>query len=400
MTSLKLPQGDVSQTYDPAGALNRVTDWTGAWTDYDVNGDGQPAQLIRSNGVGTSYRYDDAGRLDQVSHTRGDTVVDRFSYTLDADGNRTAEASNAGTTSYVIDKLNRLRSETNPGGRTVGYTYNADGSRETRTTAAGTTTYSYDDAGQLTSTSGPAGTKSYRYDRNGNRTQAGADSFGYDWADRMVSATTNGTQHSWTYDGTGTRITADGVPQLWDRTTNNDAAGVEHLVGTGSGSDSTAYVHDPFSSLSTSIRNGSTTWTLGDALGSTRALTDGSGATIGATDYDAFGAVRSATGEQSPFGFTGEQTDPGGLQFLRARSMDTPPASSCRPTPSSRVHPVWWGTTATPTPGDNPTTWFDPTGTRQTNTGACSAGSPRAWRRPDDPGSVVAAPSRRQSRGS
>jgi RHS repeat-associated protein len=361
VTNLKLPQGDVSQRYDSAGTLDRVTDWTGAWTDYDVNGDGQPTQLSRSNGVDTRYRYDETGRLDQVSHMRGDSVMVQFTYTLDADGNRTAEASNAGTTSYVVDKLNRLRSEIDPDGRTVGYTYNADGSRETRTTAAGTTTYSYDDAGQLTSTSGPAGTKSYQYDRNGNRTKAGTDTFGYDWADRMVSAATDGTQHSWTYDATGTRITADAVPQLWDRTTDN-AAGVEHLVGTGTGSDSTAYLHDPFGGLSTSIRNGSTTWALGDALGSTRALTDGTGTTIGTTDYDAFGAARASTGEQSPFGFTGEQTDPGGLHFLRARSMDTSTGQFMQADTVFPGAPGVVGYNRYAYAGDNPTTWFDPTG--------------------------------------
>jgi hypothetical protein len=41
---------------------------------------------------------------------------------------------------------------------------------------------------------------------------------------------------------------------------------------------------------------GAQTYLLGDGLGSTAALTDGSGAVTATLGYDAFGAVRSTTG--------------------------------------------------------------------------------------------------------
>jgi RHS repeat-associated protein len=50
---------------------------------------------------------------------------------------------------------------------------------------------------------------------------------------------------------------------------------------------------------------------------------DGSGNVAGRQGYDAYGASRSSSGTQLPFGFAGEQTDPeSGLVYLWARYMD------------------------------------------------------------------------------
>jgi RHS repeat-associated protein len=63
---------------------------------------------------------------------------------------------------------------------------------------------------------------------------------------------------------------------------------------------------------------------LADGLGSTAALTDGSGAVTATFAYDVFGAVRASTGTATTgFGFTGQQADAGtGLMYLRARYYD------------------------------------------------------------------------------
>ena len=57
-----------------------------------------------------------------------------------------------------------------------------------------------------------------------------------------------------------------------------------------------------------------------DGLGSTRALTNGSGTTVATYNYDAFGTIKSQTGSQTNnFLFTGEWRDPEtGFYFLRA----------------------------------------------------------------------------------
>ena len=59
---------------------------------------------------------------------------------------------------------------------------------------------------------------------------------------------------------------------------------------------------------------------LPDRLGSVRQLTDPSGAVMLARSYDPFGnGLEQVGGGQSVFGYTGEQTDPTGLVYLRAR---------------------------------------------------------------------------------
>jgi RHS repeat-associated protein len=65
------------------------------------------------------------------------------------------------------------------------------------------------------------------------------------------------------------------------------------------------------------------TYYLQDGLGSTTGLTDGSGGVTDSYTYDVFGALRSQAGTSAnPYRFTGEQNDPTGLEYLRARYYD------------------------------------------------------------------------------
>ena len=68
------------------------------------------------------------------------------------------------------------------------------------------------------------------------------------------------------------------------------------------------------------LNNGEHTF-LGDALGSTRALADGSGQITDSYDYSPYGTLlRHSGSSDNPFLFTGEQYDPeAGLYYLRAR---------------------------------------------------------------------------------
>ncbi len=65
-----------------------------------------------------------------------------------------------------------------------------------------------------------------------------------------------------------------------------------------------------------------TSFMLNDALGSVRTVASPTASVVGTASYDAFGSVRSQTGQSSIFGFTGQQTDATGLSYLRARYYD------------------------------------------------------------------------------
>jgi hypothetical protein len=54
---------------------------------------------------------------------------------------------------------------------------------------------------------------------------------------------------------------------------------------------------------------GTATFAHAEGLGSVRLLTDGSGASAGMWEYDAFGETRAQTGTSLPIGFVGEQRD-------------------------------------------------------------------------------------------
>jgi RHS repeat-associated protein/uncharacterized repeat protein (TIGR01451 family) len=342
----------VSYAYDEAGRLRRLTDWQSRSTTFAYRGDALAA-INRPNGVDTTYNYDAAGRVEAIAHVGPQGLIDQFKYDYDASGNRIATDSNRGKESYTLDELNRLTKVTYPGGSTDEYSYDAVGNRRTETRSGGpTTTYSYNAAGQLTSD----GTRSYRYDESGNLIEAGAARFQWDWANRLARADVDGTSSTYQYDGDGVRVgaTTNGVstPYVWDR-----LGPWETLV-----SDATnSYVHAG-GTLAQLDGAGTPSYPLSDGLGSIRSLTGPTGAVIGTTDYTAFGDERGATGARSTFGFTGEQTDPNGLVYLRNRYLDPSVARFLSPDAVQPNAPGTQGYNRYGYVANNPTTWADPTG--------------------------------------
>jgi RHS repeat-associated protein len=70
-------------------------------------------------------------------------------------------------------------------------------------------------------------------------------------------------------------------------------------------------------------RGGAHYFYLHDALGSVRAVTDSNGTIVNRYDYFAYGAtVDAIEGVFNPFQFAGEERDPSGLYYLRARYYD------------------------------------------------------------------------------
>ncbi|MDQ3044076.1 MAG: hypothetical protein M3R06_02840, partial [Chloroflexota bacterium] len=258
----------VSYAYDTGGNLTGVTDWQGRATTFTSDPDGLRTSMVRPNGVSTALSYDGAGRLGLIEHAQGPTMLERFVYTLDANGNRTAVTSNAGTETYSLDALNRVTAATYPDGGAVSFSYDPTGNRTSRTSGGQTTSYTYDDADQLLSD----GSLAYSYDANGNRTAAGADTFAWDWNNRLTGTTVGGTTAAYTYDGDDTRVSKSTggttTPYLWDR-----QAGLPLLVDDGS----QRYLHAG-GVLAGISSDGSASYPLMDGLGSVRARTNGSGA--------------------------------------------------------------------------------------------------------------------------
>jgi RHS repeat-associated protein len=113
--------------------------------------------------------------------------------------------------------------------------------------------------------------------------------------------------------------------------------------------------------LVSQVSGANTYYYLSDGLGSTMAMVDGSGTVVKTYGYDVYGKVTSSSGSvANEFDFAAQQTDPTGLQYLRARYYDPGTGTFISRDPLSAA-PGWSGN-----PfgygGGNPALLVDPTG--------------------------------------
>ncbi len=216
------------------------------------------------------------------------------------------------TIDYIYDPLYRLTEANYSTGDYYHYSYDTVGNRLTQETLIGnvplTNTYTYDAANRLTSVDSVA----YAWDNNGNLLNDGVNTYAYDSANRLIAI--SGQQSAtYSYNGIGDRLqqTVNGNTTSYALDIN---ASLPEVLSDGEftylyGLDNIAQVNA-----------GGTQYFLGDALNSTRQLTDASGEITLAQSYDPFGSVIYSMGNgQSVYGYTSEQVDPSGLVFLRSR---------------------------------------------------------------------------------
>src|SRR5262249_11090563 len=154
--------------------------------------------------VNSTYTYDAASHLTNLSHVNGANTLASFAYTVDARGNRTGVVESqmqnpSGTDThniaYVYDNLARLTQAKQRNGNVLGsgtlqreydYQYDVVGNRtQQAVTISGTTTtnYTYNNANQMTSD----GTHTYTYDNAGRLTNDGVNAYTWDRANRLLT---------------------------------------------------------------------------------------------------------------------------------------------------------------------------------------------------------------------
>jgi RHS repeat-associated protein len=159
---------------------------------------------------------------------------------------------------------------------------------------------------------------SFTSDDNGNLTSDGVRTYTWDARDQLASVT-GPVNASFGYDGFGRRRTKtiggttteflyDGLTPVQELSSGTPTANL--LTGLG--------IDEYFTRTDTGgVRN-----LLADALGSTVALTDGSGTVQTEYTYQPFGATTTrGAGTASAFGFTGRESDGTGLYYFRARYL-------------------------------------------------------------------------------
>jgi len=359
LTKLTYPGGThiVSRIYDAAGRLTSITDWLGNNSAfvYDPDGNLTSETLPSTTGITSNLSYDAASRLTGVVDAKGSTNLATFSYTLDADGQLTGATETgvplSGTDTYGYTKLNQLATF-----NSSSYSYD-DADNVTGLITPSQVQLKYDSANELTTLTAGSASTTFVYDKRGNRLSRTPNAgqgmtYAYDQANRMTGF---GSADIYAYAGEGLRMakTVSGKTEVftWDR-----SGSLPLLIADGT----TSYIYDPQGMPLEQVSGSDTAlFYLHDQLGSTRLVTNSSGAVQASYTYDAYGNLLGNTGTvANPFGYAGQYTDSeSGLIYMRARYHDPATAQF-----TSRDPLVNFTGEAYVYVNDNPINGVDPTG--------------------------------------
>ena len=330
-------------TYDTFGRVSRMTDGDGnlyVANAYDpVTGD--LVTQTYGNGTVVSNSYDILGRVVAITHRNaaGD-VLDAFLYDYNADGQRIQLETSEGVEKYSYDMAGQLTGVTYPDDSNESFSYDAVGNRTSSGGSQFTATYTVNNLNQYTTIlrdSASLREENFTYDLDGNlvlRTSAddGATCYYYDCEDRLVGVTntTKGVAWSCVYDVFGNRVMVDDNGTVTEKLYVQGS--LPSVVAEYDGDDNLSTRHILMGS--TRLADIGTTGGLpvatryyhADGLASTRILTDADGIVTATASYNAFGSIRSASGESVSDGWVGtlgvERDNATGLIFMRNRYYD------------------------------------------------------------------------------
>jgi RHS repeat-associated protein len=370
--------------YDNAGRWTSVQDWNSNITNfgYDADSNLTTETFPSASTVVDTFTFNAADQMTAVASVKGgSTTLFSAGYTRDSANQLGSDTSAAsGTGSYKYTPLNQAcyagSSNSNacssPPSGSIPYTYDAADNLSQK----GTIYQAFNNADQLCWTasssaacgSPPSGKTTYTYDTRGNRTAATpttgqAQALTYDQANRLTKYAAASTT-SYGYNGDGLRMCkyAGSSNQPCQATGNtaymwNVAGSLPLLLKDGS----TAYVYGPGGLPLEQVNTGVTYWYHHDQLGSTRLVTNSSGAIAATYTFDPYGGLAASTnpgGITNPFGFCAQYQDSeSGVYYLRARYYDPATAQFVAADPAT-------GTTRTPYSYslNNPLNGQDPTG--------------------------------------
>jgi RHS repeat-associated protein len=306
------PNGDIEETgYDGAGEVTSQTDGNKGETIYVRNVLEEPIEVIDPlerktietfdaagnlesktdpEGRTTSYAYDAANRLKEVSYSDGVTPTATFGY--DKDGNLTSMKDGTGESSYEYDQLDRLTHSQDGHGDSVGYEYNLGEEQVGLTYPNGKSiSRAFDEAGRLESLTDWFGhTTAFAYNEDSElkattfpSATGNVDEYGYDRADRMSSVAIK-----------------KGAETLASLSYTRDKAGqLESLISKGlPGAEEEAFSYDENERLTGA---GASNFEY-DAANN---LTEAPGTT---NEYDAAGQLETGTGSTYGYDEEGERT--------------------------------------------------------------------------------------------
>lgn len=208
--------------YDDAQRVKAITNNLNERIEYTMNAAGQrtPEVIRDSGGTIVKSRTRLFNQLDQLVADIGDALQEtQYGYDNNGDIDSVTDGR-LNTTSFELDALSRLKTQTDPTTDTVQFTYDSQDRVETVTDQRGlVTTYNYDAFGNLISLDSPdTGLTIYAYDNAGNRihqtdARGVVTNYTYDMLNRLTNVnypTAPGEDVSYTYDNGGFCILCEG----------------------------------------------------------------------------------------------------------------------------------------------------------------------------------------------
>jgi YD repeat-containing protein len=309
---------NVTRGYDNAGRWTSVQDWNSNTTTfgYDADSNLTTETFPAASTVVDTFAFNAVDQITNVASVKGgSTTLFSAGYTRDASNQLTGDSSAAsGTGSYKYTPLNQVcyagSSNTNacssPPSGSIAYAYDT-ADNLTRKSSIQQVFNNADELCWTASTSGacstpPSGATSFQYDARGNRTNVTptggqAQTLTYDQVNRLTTYVASSTT-TYGYNGDGLRMckysgtsnqpcSAVGATQfVWD-----EANAMPSLVKDGSA----LYIYGP-GRLPLEQVTTSAVWYHHDQLGSTRLITDATGASQATYTYDPYGALVASSG--------------------------------------------------------------------------------------------------------
>ncbi|MEN6342197.1 MAG: RHS repeat-associated core domain-containing protein [Methanospirillum sp.] len=194
--------------YTPAGLLLRIfSDDNREIVTYSYDSANRLVRKGLPNGLHTEYVYDTDDRLlELVNYHANNSVLSKFTYQYDGNGNSISMTRDNQRWQYEYDSMNRLIAIVDPAGQQLTYNYDAAGNRISVVDRGIVTNYQTNQMNQYL----VSGATSYRYDNNGNMIEHTTGnqtcSYEYDIENRLVSIDDGNNQWRFEYDALGNRI--------------------------------------------------------------------------------------------------------------------------------------------------------------------------------------------------
>jgi RHS repeat-associated protein len=314
----------VNYSYDAANRLQSVTDnhLTPGTTTYTYDAVNNLTTVLSANGMQSTATYNTLNYITNLTISKGG-VLASYNYTYNAAGQRLTANENSGrAVSYTYDLAARLTNETIAGdpipshNGSLTYALDPVGNRLSRTStlaALPATTSTYDNNDRRTADS---------YDANGNTTSADGKTYTYNSENRVKTVNSGVTM---IYDGDGNVVakTVNGVTTRYLVDDLNPTGYAQVVEEATNGSVQRTYTYgDSLVNQNLLNNNQFLPSFFGlDAHGTTRLLTNNTGAVTDRYDYDAFGNLVSASGTTpNDYLYSGERFDAdAGAYYQRER---------------------------------------------------------------------------------